>query len=483
MASHITERHPDVAFKYLLAPVTTFTLAMPTPRNQSLSLHNNAAKIHRLPYELLSGILALAVPVKSPLSSDDNIHVKFTSYLISISTVCSIWRNISISSPLLWTTIVFGLSRDIPRTRVPVWHRACHKVQTFLDRSQNALLDVELMFLCGNVLNQNSLDHLLPMFAPHTRRFRSITIRVSDEASARRLFPLQGTFAQLDSVRCTISKGRVALIGDLQLFPTDSECVARPRNLTLSGSALISGTQKVGDTSLVHLNSVRIYGSPTDWDSTHALLRRCARITDLHLGVAPHLMPLESVVSLPYLASLTVADFALPACNFISAPVLTSITIDAGHGVISLPMTEMPYIPSLRSITLRQTSMNAFRFFFLANSHVTSLTLDECGAENRGLVIPLLMLLGAGDDLLRSWSALSWRLPGITTFGRADEMLPMLEELKIAQPYVPMPKGLALLAEGMTKEREWREVLREELAQRRPELFIPSHGDWPYHNM
>lgn len=155
----------------------------------------------------------------------------------------------ALSAPLLWTTINFGLNASVPHIRVML--RAFRTVRMFLNRSQNASLDVELEFRSANFHNRESLDWLLPMLAPHTHRFRSISIDVSDKESARRLFPLQGAFPRLSrvTVECFRWDERAG-IGDLPLFPTDSRCVTSLRHLSLTGSDVISGTQKVDDAVL-----------------------------------------------------------------------------------------------------------------------------------------------------------------------------------------------------------------------------------------
>lgn len=69
---------------------------------------------------------------------------------------------------------------------------SCNRVQAFLDRSQNVLLDIEMMVPCKNALNRESIDVLLTMLVPHSHRYYSISIHSARHPAAHLLYPLQG---------------------------------------------------------------------------------------------------------------------------------------------------------------------------------------------------------------------------------------------------------------------------------------------------
>ena len=89
--------------------------------------------VHDLPHELISYIFSVG------RDGDDRVIVP---YLRTISSVCSVWRNVAISTSTLWSTIVYdpyafltvGLPDAIP-TAMEIESKAsrvCERVGTFL---------------------------------------------------------------------------------------------------------------------------------------------------------------------------------------------------------------------------------------------------------------------------------------------------------------------------------------------------------------
>ncbi|KAG9045250.1 hypothetical protein FS837_006758 [Tulasnella sp. UAMH 9824] len=116
-------------------------------------LWNHSLPVHRLPTELLSHILMLAISPHG-LESDPSGH--------PLARVCSLWREIILDTPAFWTTISNQSTRDIIRFKI--------------QRSRSSKLD--FIYLQGS-------SHALPgwqfkeIISPHMLRCNSFRIRIS----------------------------------------------------------------------------------------------------------------------------------------------------------------------------------------------------------------------------------------------------------------------------------------------------------------
>lgn len=120
--------------------------------------------------------------------------------------------------------------------------------------------------------------------------------------------------------------------------------------------------------------------------------------------------------------------------------------------------------------------MNALRIFLITNPQVTLLTLEHCGMFNE-MHVPLLMLLGADDARLQSWTPYSSPQCDLTAFDHDDGLLPALDELIVVREE---PSGSVQHQPSYQARSEWRVALQKEVEQRRPNLrvVVVNEREW-----
>lgn len=88
--------------------------------------------------------------------------------LLSVSSVCSRWRAIALSTPKLWTYIgIWPIGTNSSVTPI------ISRVQAHLERSSAALIDIHFNF---TMLPNEKLQLIWPMVSSHLHRSRSIRI-------------------------------------------------------------------------------------------------------------------------------------------------------------------------------------------------------------------------------------------------------------------------------------------------------------------
>ncbi|KAF8431469.1 hypothetical protein L210DRAFT_3764232 [Boletus edulis BED1] len=87
-----------------------------------------------------------------------------------VSYVCQHWRNVALSMPSLWTTIVVT-----PEERPPY-----ERISTLLERSKNHPIDITISY--GGLVHFNVPSSEIPfaMLIPHIHRWRTIKVTVSE---------------------------------------------------------------------------------------------------------------------------------------------------------------------------------------------------------------------------------------------------------------------------------------------------------------
>jgi len=83
------------------------------------------------------------------------------------SHVSTRWREVILSTPLLWNTIDLTIT---PRTRT----RALQRLSAHLTRSDRCLLDVSL-----DIAIQNSIPDILYHLTPHANRWHRVSISIA----------------------------------------------------------------------------------------------------------------------------------------------------------------------------------------------------------------------------------------------------------------------------------------------------------------
>ena len=67
-------------------------------RCHALTIHNREAPVSKLPMELLSKIFHIGL---------DEYDLDAIEYLSTISSICSVWRDVALGTPLLWRRVIY----------------------------------------------------------------------------------------------------------------------------------------------------------------------------------------------------------------------------------------------------------------------------------------------------------------------------------------------------------------------------------------
>jgi len=165
-------------------------------------------ELRHLPPELISYIFSIG--------SDEDSHASI-AYLRAITSVCSFWRNVAISTPDLWSTITYNPSPDgrlwpSRRKKNTVElkkHRICERLKIFLARSCAAPIDVDVTILLHNA---EWIQRIRDIIIPHLWRCYSFMIWYDNATVCTAFFPLPGHLEQLKKLELHVS--------DLGLEPT-----------------------------------------------------------------------------------------------------------------------------------------------------------------------------------------------------------------------------------------------------------------------
>ena len=306
-------------------------IAVDAHRPQELLQHRSPAT--RLPPEILNYIFELYVALVGALAPDGGVAAQGPSRL---TQVCTLWRAIVESDPLLWTSIHFyfpeshaGREKDVTR------------VQPVLDRhlKQSGPLPISLI-LTDHRTHHPATNDLVSLFVDrlrtHARRWKRISLYLSRDYS-----PLLPTF-------------------------TDKPCdLSRLEHLTINGDVLIrSPSSYLRFESATNLKSFSYTGSGSQeriklrWDCLEEVsfgfsphcgksctffhqvrhLLWCRNITTCSLGLEyPHRFQAPyRPVTLPCLQTLRVRllfrrALAGNAIDRLTVPRLETLEIDAAH--------------------------------------------------------------------------------------------------------------------------------------------------------
>ncbi|KAF8423689.1 hypothetical protein L210DRAFT_954404 [Boletus edulis BED1] len=103
-------------------------------------------------------------------SNDAGSSATAVPFAFVVSYVCQHWRNVALSMPSLWTTIVVT-----PEERPPY-----ERISTLLERSKNHPIDITINY--GDLVHFNVPSSEIPfaMLIPHIHRWRTIKVTVSE---------------------------------------------------------------------------------------------------------------------------------------------------------------------------------------------------------------------------------------------------------------------------------------------------------------
>lgn len=354
--------------------------------------------IDHLPPEVMAHVFLLGLGFFA-LHSDRAI-----SYLLSISRVSRQWRNISLHTPTLWTSVNY--SRDCFSTDTHALVKAvCARIITFLIRSKDADLHL-LLVLFGESYGSDNV--VLELIQPHLHRCRTIRLLYSpypyDGDALGRLLPLPGPMLRLKELylggasypmRVVEETNRSPLvtlhlyhqgvfdtssisstsISNLVLESTRTVLTQAPSLWTLSGDSLTSlviplGVYRGYHGPLIHLPNLHLLGTTVDAIRHLPQMIDCVNLQDLillNMGFAPETDP--SILSSSILGGLPWSKLSTLTCEaaygsylpiLTALPTITSITcveysyggLHLGHSLGKLLVSEPEVVPSLETLTM-----------------------------------------------------------------------------------------------------------------------------------
>ncbi|KDR79026.1 hypothetical protein GALMADRAFT_1287252 [Galerina marginata CBS 339.88] len=145
----------------LLREIDSVNLELDVQKAQYSRLVNNAALVYRMPNELLTGIFITCLQSMRPSN-----RVGVTPFQVSMSHVSHRWREVVLSTPLLWNTIDFRV-----RPMNHVQRRILSQLHAHLTRSDTCFLDVTLDF---HIVDE--ISPYLNLLAMHSTRWRRLSI-------------------------------------------------------------------------------------------------------------------------------------------------------------------------------------------------------------------------------------------------------------------------------------------------------------------
>ena len=328
-----------------------------------------ALTLSNLPNELISGtFLAGLVPhTRAKLDiPDDSANIRF---LTTISAVCSLWRDIALSTQDLWTTITYECHASSGgRTEC---------LEAFLARSRNASIFLHVAFPRDSTVHRD-IQRIHSILEPHVWRCRSFAIISEQYVGFQRFFfPLPGRMERLEEFALLEVGGGDA--GPTTLFDENSALLLRRLTIhSTSTRGVPFTTDHIPTNTLTHLDltiSAIMHGQIVQF------LRQCTAVVWLRFRVSSRIQLPSAFepISLPSLKTLSVNDgLTLGFRSLFSTPNLMML-----HLRSPLPLRQPPAPPNLPPLpieTVKCTSQNLLQLHpcFSAFPSVKKLTIRGC---------------------------------------------------------------------------------------------------------
>lgn len=157
-------------------------------------LQNADALVSRLPDELLGYIFAIGMAEFSGNESTSRPTSGLT-YALATSCVSHSWRRIALSTPLLWTYIIYDypmMADDIPDP---------YRLSLYLERSRTEMLDISITY---EPRMAGPLSRLMHQLQPHFRRCRRLEFNLSNYTVGY-VLPLTGPLEALQTLDVCVS--------------------------------------------------------------------------------------------------------------------------------------------------------------------------------------------------------------------------------------------------------------------------------------
>lgn len=145
---------------------------------------SSSAPVNTVPPEILCQIFqALALGNYILIQFSAFGRLRFHSALFALPRVCSLWRNISISQPSLWSTLLFKAEILNFSTLPETIAKNEASLREFLQRSSDAMLHLSVVKCFGYVSSMTpAVASALEVFAEYAHRYRDLTFTFVDYA-------------------------------------------------------------------------------------------------------------------------------------------------------------------------------------------------------------------------------------------------------------------------------------------------------------
>lgn len=359
------------------------------------SMYQDLSLWRRLPEELLVEIFLSGYNshlVESHRKRGPYRISKDDTYICNLSSVCSLWRELIISTPRLWSNVVWYYysplfdtrdSSELVTSGTRSFESRMARLSMYLERSNQAPLDLSVTLHHESTEEAGRVHALL---LPHLQRCCSFGLVVYPHLRVDDFFPLPGQMARLKNLTI-VALENSSSVSNLCLFEPISQSPLWRLEIT---SSTPLGPQVLENVPPHHLSSIRLFLHPSNLGIALDFLRRCTTLTvlDLRFTASPA-YEMMALITLPELRELHIRDtktFNFAFRRAIHTPKLEELSIELYFPKREAPPPQLTLtssyltLPSLQkfSVTyLSEDGFSSFTKFCTVNSSIT--TLDVSG--------------------------------------------------------------------------------------------------------
>ncbi|KAF8899899.1 hypothetical protein CPB84DRAFT_1680867 [Gymnopilus junonius] len=363
----------------LLRDLSAVDAELEATQAQFSRLLNEDTFIYRLPDELISGIF-LACQQMARLSRKANIPLQVVA-----SHVSHRWREIILSTPLLWNTV------DL---RIRPTNHIRGRVLSQLDAHLTRSLDTCLLNITLDISIPDDISEYLKLLVDHSDRWRRLSILARYE----KVGDIQAVLSYAQAPALEHLSLNIGKPGFLEGSPRRPYQNVYPNILPSSGTTLtfvrLAGLALGHSHPPTHSVTTLHLDGWTRHFMTHeqlkAVLEAAIALENLSLNqlyIRPPRDPLEILqpVNLPNLGRLRVRGFYWPvSLSLMEMPGLHSLSL---HDVETF---DLRVLPSVQSLSLEACAFSdaELRSLFQATPSITTLSIDDSIPEIYSMMLP-----------------------------------------------------------------------------------------------
>jgi hypothetical protein len=348
---------------------------MTVTHHTARQIPNRIATVNNLPVELLSDIFCTGLHEYSPTD------LRATKYLSAICSICSVWRDVALSTPSLWRNVIYDDDYDVECHRVHRYTK--ERLSAYLSRSKSCSIRLHL----GFGVSSSKLQSIKSIVYPHLPRCHTIRLTVQLARQMNELLPLPGDLCRLATFTCQSLRYEVDKPGGLPL-----SLFAKPERVSLRKLILRNSPLPLDNINTQNLHEVQLTHLYGLWLDGVTFTRRCHSISTL-------------ICDIIFDTDQPFAPFALPSltyCDVVESILLTAIRMpDLQTLVLRLDaeiqdnaIFPLPSWPALATLCIVHADVHSHQItdFLLSNPNIKRLILVDCvGVDG------VIRLLGDGD--------------------------------------------------------------------------------------